>query len=126
MRLNHDAYTLIHPAIDDVELISKIMERRAETGLIQIDFTKDITLRKMSSKNKSPNGYPDAYRVIDGAVSQLLGDMDGNIWMYAFNVSQWFKTSPILRVEKLEPVDNYSLFSIETENSMYELSQRIL
>jgi hypothetical protein len=126
---NKHEHTLVYEGIDRVELVSKIMDRYRELGLNQIDFSKYCSLQKMSQKNRNPNGYPSAYRVIDGAVAQIIGNMDGAVWLYMFTEhlnGQWFKTSPVIRVEKLDPVDEYSIFQIETENSIYHLSQRTL
>ena len=125
MRLDPKEYPIIHNELTDPELVSIISDKCHSVGLNQIDFDNHVSIEKMSAKNRSPIGYPDRFRVIEGAVAQVLGDLDGHIWLYMFNPGQWFRTSPIIRVEKLEVIDNRVTFMIETENSVYHLHQRL-
>lgn len=112
----------VYPGVD-AELVEAIRNNAESLGLNRIDYGKRVHLEKMSEKNKNPRNYPKAYKVAENVNLQIVGNED-KVWLYLFGMDMWFKTSPIVRVEQLESVDEYSIFQIETENSIYQLSQR--
>lgn len=112
----------VYPGVD-AELVEAIRSNAESLGLNRIDYGKRVHLEKMGEKNRSPYNYPKKYKVAENANLQIVGNED-KVWLYLFGMDMWFKTSPIVRVEQLESVDEYSIFQIETENSIYQLSQR--
>lgn len=72
---------------------------------------KLVQLSKLSSKSASPFGYPDKFDVIEGyaAILPTKG-------LYVENDSNWFRTSPIIKVIKFK-----TFYKIETANSFYKV-----
>jgi hypothetical protein len=114
----------IYPHVAE-ELKKQIHENALSLGLGQIDYDKFVSLEKISEKVKNPRNYPKAYQVIERAYINIIGNEE-LVWLYLFKSDgTWFRSSPIMRVDKIEDIDNYSIFQIETENSLYNLAQRI-
>lgn len=102
---------------------TEIAKQKAKTvGLDKIDFDETYQLVKVGAKNPSPYGYPSHMVALPRgqfSIATHQSETDGQ--MYVWLVGFWingdsFKTSPIVSCQKT----NFG-FSIETQNSTYEL-----
>lgn len=106
----------VHSAIVEArpELETLIKSNAKKLGLDIIDFEKFYTLKKLGAKVSSPRGYPDAYTVTKGKVC-LIGN-DELVAIYVNGISDWFKTSGIVKVKTVKEG-----ILLETLNSVYLL-----
>lgn len=100
----------------------KAEAKALDVGLDKIDYESVYKLTKLGAKRASAMGYPDKMIALHkGKFSIVAAEQDNEVfvWIVGFWINgESFKTSPIQSVRKTK-----AGFRIETENSLYLLSE---
>lgn len=96
------------------QLPGEVKRAIEKSGLDKIEGDL-FSLVKVGAKHRSDQGHPDQFEVLRNGRAAIVVH-DEFAWLYLETLRDWFKTSPVQRVEYRG--DNYY---IETENSFYEL-----
>jgi len=106
----------IHPDLEGKIDTDVCLMMARKIGLDQIDFNQFYKLKKTGVKNEERHRYVDKGYVVKGS-PYVIGNGKDYVAIYISGIHEWFRTSPILGVKKI----NNESFEIETENSFYRL-----
>lgn len=108
----------IHKAIND-EVMDLLKDIAVAKGLDEIDYDKRHSLYKVGSKAENGAIEMQERKFIARGSVELLGN-DKFVCVYVNNISDWFRTSPIVSCKK-----NDNGVILETMNSFYELKESV-
>lgn len=105
-----------HKAIND-EVMDLLKDIAITKGLDDIDYNKKHSLYKVGSKAKDGAIEMQERKFVARGSVELLGN-EKFVCIYVSNITDWFRTSPIVSCKK-----NNNGIILETMNSFYELKE---